>query len=188
MQPFSWSEAEVLQSKADDHQKVERRYSLDNENFEYRAPLEILWALDDNSQRVEGATYYAADFALVEPECFDQVDEFLAKLGERFLEKYEHAQQVCFDDVDDSAKLALLRAVEGWIAEHVFVEPQWLRVGEATCLTVPTAELASGCAETLSSHSESARRTRLRRAKVVSARISNPRVALIKSRRMGRNA
>ena len=74
MQPFSWSEAEVLQSKADDHQKVERRYSLDNENFEYLAPLEILWALDDHRQLVEGSTYYAADFALLEPECFEQVD------------------------------------------------------------------------------------------------------------------
>ena len=134
------------------------------------------------------ATYYAADFALVEPECFDQVDEFLAKLGERFLEKYEHAQQVYFDDVDDSAKLALQRAVEGWIAEHVFIEPQWLRIGETACLTVPTADLASGSAKTLSSHSESATRTRLRRVKVVSASKSNPRVALIKSRRMGRNA
>lgn len=136
MQPFSWSDAELLQSTAGNRQRVERRYSLDNENFDFRSPLEILWAMDEHLQLAPGAKYYSADFALIEPECFDQVDEFLKGLEMRFLEKFEHANNVYFKDADTTAKAALKRAVEAWIAEYIYVEPQWCMVDQSDCVTI----------------------------------------------------
>ena len=67
MKPLTWSETELLQSKASNHDKTERRYSLDNENFDYDSPLEIFWVLEGQKLLEEGAAYFTADFALVEP-------------------------------------------------------------------------------------------------------------------------
>lgn len=141
MQPFSWSPTELLQSRVADHFKTQRRYSLDNQNFDYHSPLEVFWILNERKGLIEGATYYAADYALVIPECFDQIDEFLAGLEMRFFEKFEHATQVYFKDVDARAKTMLQRAVEGWIEEYVYVEHQWCMVGKAESLTVSEDDL-----------------------------------------------
>ncbi|MES2191279.1 MAG: hypothetical protein V4454_14245 [Pseudomonadota bacterium] len=136
MQLFSWSDSESLQSTAGNHPRVEKRYSLDNENFDFHSPLEILCAMDEYLQLVPGAKYYSADFALIEPECFDQVDEFLNGLEMRFFEKFEHAKNVYFKDADTTAKTALKIAVEAWIAEYIYVEPQWCMVDQSDCVTI----------------------------------------------------
>lgn len=141
MKPLTWSETELLQSKASDHDKTERRYSLDNENFDYHSPLEIFWVLDGQKLLTEGAAYFAADFALVEPECFDQVEEFLQRLELRFFEKFENAYNVDFKDVDAVAKAALQRAIDGWITQHVHVERQWCMVGKSEQLEVTKNDL-----------------------------------------------
>lgn len=141
MKPLTWSETELLQSKTSDHDKTERRYSLDNENFDYHSPLEIFWVLDGQQLLREGAAYFAGDFALVEPECFDQIDEFLEGLELRFFERFEKARSVYFKDVDAVARQALQRAIEGWITQHVFVERQWCMVGKSEQLEVTKNDL-----------------------------------------------
>ena len=141
MKPHTWSETELLQSKTSDHDQTKRRYSLDNENFDYDSPLEIFWVLDGQKLLKEGAAYFAGDFALVEPECFDQVDEFLQELELRFFEKFENAQFVDFKGVDAVAKAALLRIIDGWITQHVYVEPQWCIVGKSEQLEVTKSDL-----------------------------------------------
>lgn len=140
MQPFSWSEAELRVSKPSDLARTEKRYSLDNENFDFNLPLEIFWALDEYGLFRAGATYYAADFALVEPDCFD-TDEFLGTLTDRYLEKFEPTGPVCFNDVDATARTALRRAIDVWVGEYAFVGQQWCIVGESYQLTVSQAEI-----------------------------------------------
>ena len=141
MKPLTWSETELLQSKASDHDKTERRYSLDNENFDYHSPLEIFWVLDGQKLLREGAAYFAGDYALVEPECFNQIDEFLEGLELRFFERFENARSVNFKDVDAVARQALQRAIDGWITQHVCVERQWCMVGKSEQLEVTKNDL-----------------------------------------------
>lgn len=141
MQPFSWSEAELLKSVPSDHTQTEKRYSLNNEDFGFTSPLEVFWVLDGHGLLREGATYYAADFAKVEPDCFDQVEDFLETLEMRYLEKFENAEHLYFTDADEVAKLALKRAIAGWIDEHIFVEHQWCMVGQSQQLAVSRTDL-----------------------------------------------
>ena len=110
MQPFSWSEAELLQSEPSDHSKTQRRYSLDNESFDYHSLSDLFGALDAQGLLKEGVLYYVADFALVEPECFNQVDEILNVLEMGHLEKFEPTQ-VYFTGADVAARMAVQRAV-----------------------------------------------------------------------------
>jgi hypothetical protein len=145
-------------------------------------------ALDDNGQRTEGATYYAADFALVEPECFDQVKEFLAGLDEQFFQKYPNATQTDFQDVDERAMLALQGVVENWIVEYVHVQPQWLKVGESVRLTVPGTEASTDSINNPKTPATVAKRIRLKRLQLRAALFSESAVATIKARRISRAA
>ncbi len=140
MQPFSWSEAEMLQSRTSDHAKTQRRYSLDNESFDFHSLPDLFGTLDAQGLLKEGALYYVADFALVEPECFDQVDELLKVLEMGHLEKFE-PKQVYFTSADVAAKMALQRAVEGWINEYIFVEHHWCLIGESQQLAVALSDI-----------------------------------------------
>lgn len=139
MHPFSWSEAELLQSKPSDHTKTQRRYSLDNESFEFLSLPELFGALDAQGLLKEGAVYYVADFALVEPECFNQVDDLLNVLEMGHLEKFEPTQ-VYFQSADGAARIALQCAVEGWINEYIFVEHQWCLIGKSQQLAVALSD------------------------------------------------
>lgn len=65
---------------------------------------------------------YAADFARVEPDCFEDVDEFLHMLEMRHLEKFEPTQ-VYFTSPDAAEGTAPQRAVAGWINDYIYVEP-----------------------------------------------------------------
>ena len=107
MQPFNWSDAELQQSTPTDHDKVRRRYSLDNENFDFHSPQEIFWKLEEQERFEEGLVYFAADFALVQPDCFEQVDEFLDDLEMQYFEKSEEARQVYFKDADETETPAM---------------------------------------------------------------------------------
>jgi hypothetical protein len=140
MQPFSWSEAELQQSKTSDHAKTQRRYSLDNENFDFHSLQDLLGALGARGLLTEGAIYYAADFALVEPDCFENVDEFLQSLEMRHLEKFDPTQ-VYFTSADDVARAALQRAVAAWINEFIYVEHHWCLVGESQRQVVTRSDI-----------------------------------------------
>lgn len=140
MQPFSWSEAELLQSKTSDHARTRRRYSLDNESFDFQSLPDLFGALDAQGLLKEGALYYLADFALVEPECFNQVDELLNVLEMGHLEKFEPTQ-VYFTGADVAARMALQRAVEGWINEYIFVEHHWCLIGKSQQLAVALSDI-----------------------------------------------
>ena len=141
MQPFNWSEAELLKSVPSDHTQVEKRYSLNNEDFEFTSPLEVFWVLDEHGLLRDGATYYVADFALVEPDCFERVDEFLETLEMRYFEKFENVDHVYFTDADEVAKLALKRAIAAWTEEHIFVGHQWCMIGQSQQLAVSRTDL-----------------------------------------------
>jgi len=140
MQPFSWSETELLQSKPSDHAKTRRRYSLDNESFDFHSLPDLFGALDAQGLLKEGALYYVADLALVEPECFNQVDELLNVLEMGHLEKFEPTQ-VYFTSADVAARMALQRVVEGWINEYIFVEHHWCLIGKSQQLAVALSDI-----------------------------------------------
>lgn len=140
MQPFSWSEAELLQSTTSDHDKTQRRYSLDSEDFDYHSLVEVFIALEDQGLLREGAIYYEADFAMVEPDCFEDVDEVLQLLETRHLEKFDPTQ-VYFTSADELARMALKRAIAGWIDEHIYVEHHWCLVGKPQELTVTQSDI-----------------------------------------------
>lgn len=142
MKPFSWSKPELLQSRASEHAKVEKRYSLDNEHFDFSSPKEVFWALDGQGLLKENATYFSADFALVEPDCLD-IDEFLGSLEARYLEQFEPVGPLCFTDVDEVARTALRRAIDNWIEEHLFVGRQWCMVGVSQKLVVSRTDIPS---------------------------------------------
>lgn len=140
MQPFSWSKAELLESKNSDHDKTQRRYSLNNEDFEYHSLLELFWALDDQGLLREGAIYYAADFGLVEPDCFENVDEVLQLLETRHLENFD-PMQVYFTSADEVARMALKRAIGSWINEQIYVEHHWCLMGKSQQITVTPSDI-----------------------------------------------
>lgn len=140
MQPFSWSEAELLQGKTSDHDKTQRRYSLNNEDFEYHCLLDLFLALDAQGLLIEGAIYYAGDFALVEPDCFEDVDEVLQLLEIRHLEKFDPTQ-VYFTSADEVARMTLKRAIAGWINEQIYVEHHWCLVGKSQQMTVTQSDI-----------------------------------------------
>jgi hypothetical protein len=141
MLPFSWPEAELLKSVPSSHGRTEKRYSLDNEDFEFTSLIEVFWVLEDHGLLREGATYYAANFAKVEPDCFDRVDDFLEGLEVRYVEKFGVVDYPCFTAVDDAAKLDLKRVVTGWIEEHVIVPHQWCMVGDSQKLSVSKEDI-----------------------------------------------
>ena len=143
MQPFNWSDAELRQSTPTDHDKVRRRYSLDNENFDFHSQQEIFWKLQEQERFEEGLVYFAADFALVEPDCFEQVDEFLDDLEMQYFEKSEEARQVYFKDADETARTALRLAVATWISDHIYVGHQWRQVGNTKRLKVLKTDIPS---------------------------------------------
>ena len=142
MQPFSWSKPELLQSRASEHAKVEKRYSLDNEHFDFSSPKEVFWTLDGHGLLKENANYFSADFALVEPDCLD-IDEFLGSLEVRYLEQFEPVVPLCFTDVDEVARIALRGAIDNWIEEYLFVERQWCMVGVSQQLVVSRSDIPS---------------------------------------------
>lgn len=141
MLPFSWSESELMNSTPSDHSKIETRYSLDGEDFEFTSVLEVFWVLEDHGLLREGATYYAADFARVEFDCFDRVDDFLEGLELRYVEKFGDVEYPEFVTVDDDAKLKLKRLVAAWISEHVDVLREWCMVGKSRTLSVSKEDI-----------------------------------------------
>lgn len=141
MLPFSWSEDELARSKPGDHAKTETRYSLNDEDFEFTSLLEVFWVLDDHGLLREGAPYHAADFARVEFDCFDRVDDFLEGLELRYVEKFGDVDYPCFTAVDDAAKLVLKRVMAGWTDEHVIVPLQWCMLGKSRKLTVSKQDI-----------------------------------------------
>ena len=151
MQPFSWSKAELLQSRASEHAKVDKRYSLDNEHFDFSSPKEVFWALDGHGLLKENATYFSADFALVEPDCLD-IDEFLGSLEARYLVQFEPIGPLCFTDVDEVARTARRRAIDNWIEEYLFVGRQWCMVGVSQQLVVSRTDIPSQSNKSASSN------------------------------------
>lgn len=142
MQPFSWSKAELLASTPRDHTHTEKRYSLNNEDFEFDSPLEVFGALDEQGLLREGAHYYAGDFSKVEPDCFD-IDELLEAMETQYFEKFEPSWIVSFTDVDEAARTGLRRAIDSWVEEHVFVGSHWCLVGTSQQLLVAETDLTN---------------------------------------------
>lgn len=140
MQPFSWSVAEMLEGKISDHEKIERRYSLNNEDFDFQDLHELFWVLEDQGLLREGATYYAADFALVQPDCFEEVDEFLDMRQTEQLTK-SNPNFAYFKCADEKAKTALRLAIAEWIHEFVFVEQHWCLVGKSEKLAITLSDI-----------------------------------------------
>lgn len=140
MQPFSWSKDELLQSKTSDHAKAQQRYSLDNDNFDYYSLAELFQALEGQGLMREGAIYYVANFALVEPDCFEDVDEVLQLLEMQHLAKFDPTQ-VYFTSADQVARMALKRAIAGWINEHIYVEHHWCLLGKSQQLAVTESDI-----------------------------------------------